>query len=54
VGLGNEVKRHFLNRFSIKLPTKPFFIGFSVPIVLIGDSPPPAVRIEALLGDQRM
>jgi len=26
--------------------------SFLVPIVLIGDSPPPAVRIEALLGDK--
>jgi hypothetical protein len=30
VGLGNKVKRYFLNRFSIKLPTKPFFIGFFI------------------------
>jgi len=43
----------FPKPFQHKATPKTLFV-FSVPIVLIGDSPPPAVRIEALLGDQGM
>jgi len=50
VGLGND-KEAFLKPYQHKATPKTLFV-FSVPIVLIGDSPPPAVRIEALLGDK--
>jgi len=35
VGLGNEVKRHFLNHSSIKLPLKPFLF-FQFPSFWLG------------------
>jgi len=40
----------FLKPFQHKATPKALCVF--VPVVLIGDSPPPAVRIEALLGDK--